>query len=364
MSPEDLPQSLVVDNRHGATSATDDEAPSPIPGTSGGHKEVEATTTPSSRASVTFIDAAVPGLVTVNGGEAVSEAEVFPGAGREARSTVDMDVDLAGAIQMRGLHWSARHRTGGEDAAEGSFSVDALQVLGVPVPADDLEAAEAAVNQGLAAVGLRIEMPEVVRVNENGVDFIRVTPLKLVFADSPAGELLVRPALQASQDFRNELYAAAEQISCQAIGLLLVGEIGIGVLAGTGQLIVSLGGVEASSASVVVENLFGGSGGALVGPSPAVLAVGATGGGIGSAPAVGTAGPSAAPASPGAASRPIAASGPFESICQNIHPNHKPSCSEGAAGVVGVIGLGATAAVGALDLRRRRRAMLAAGVAG
>jgi hypothetical protein len=367
LTPEQLPQALLIDNRNGPGSAEADEAPGPIPGTSGGHKEVEATATPSSRAAVTFVDVAVPGLLTVSGGEAVAEAEVFPGAGREARATVDVDIDLLGAVQIRGLHWSAHHRTGGEDGAEGEFTIDALEILGVPIPVESVEQAAVAVNQALATLGLRLEMPEVERVQEGTVDLVRVTPLRLVLADSPVGQLVVRPALDATRELRSQVFDALVAADCRLASILLVGEIGIAVGAGTGTLVASIGGVQVTSATVIVEDLFGDfGGGALL---PEVAPVGADDGGGGTTPGGAAVGrPTAAPAAGGSvpvASRPTAATGAFDRICENIHPNHKPSCSEGAAATVGAVGLVATAAVGAFDLRRRRpkRAIGAAEVA-
>jgi hypothetical protein len=362
LEPEQLPHPLVIDNRSGPGTAEESEAPGPVPGTSGGHKVVEATATPSSRAEVTFVDAALPGLVSVGGGQAVAEAEVFPGAGREARADVVVDVILLdGAVALRGMRWSVRHRTGGEDGAEGAFSIDALELAGVPVPVDSADQAVTVANQALGALGLQLEMPEVVRIQEGTVDLIRVTPMRLVLADSPAGQLAVRPALEATREARSQLFDALVAADCRMASFLLVGEIGIGVAAGTGTLIASFGGAEATSANVVHETLFGQLGGPLLG------------GDAGVAPATDSAvtparpATSAAPATPGVVTQPGSTVGAtpasaFDRICENVHPIHKPSCSQGAAATVGLLGLGATAAVGFLDLRRRRRPVVAAGV--
>jgi hypothetical protein len=356
---ETLPQPLVVDNRAGPTSADGAEAPGPIPGTSGGHKEVTATDTPSSSARVTFIDAQIPGVLGVAGGQAFAEAEVFPGAGREARSSVAVDVSLFGVVELRGLHWSARHRTPGDDA-EGSFSIDALEILGVPVPVESVEQAATAINTVLLTLGLRIEMPEVVRVREGAVDFVRVTPLRVVLADSPVGELVVRPALDATREARSQLFDALVSVTCYAAGALLVGEIGLGVAAGSGSLIASIGGAEATTATVVIEDLFGQAPSLppAEGETAAPVASGGTSTGTGGRPVISggvpVAGPLAVPTA--TASSP----GSFDRICENIHPERKPACSEGAAAAVGLAGLAATAAVGFLDFRRRRRPRLSA----
>ena len=204
-------------------------------------------------------------------------------------------------------------------------------------------------------------MPEVVRVHEGDVDFVRVTPMRVVLADSPVGELVVRPALEATLDVRTQLFDALVSITCYAAGALLVGEVGLGVAAGSGSLIASIGGVEASSGTVVIEDLFGADPTAppadTGGGVPAPATGGAPSGGIGNQPIASglpVGGPVAAPTAT------ISSTGAFDRICENIHPERKPACSDGAAAAVGLAGLGATAAVGFLDFRRRRRPRLVA----
>lgn len=353
-SPEDLPSPLVVDNRGGAHSAEEAEAPTGVPGTAAGTKRVEADDTPSSRAVVSFVESTFAPVFDVAGGEARSEAEVFPGAGREARAAVSFDVNILDTVRLGDLRWTARHRTGGEDGAEGAFTIGAVEIVGIPVPAETTEQAVAAANTALAALGLRLEMPEVLHITEP-VDLVRVTPMRLVFADAPVSELLVRPALEATQLARAQMFDALVAITCRFSEILLVGEIGIGIAAGTGQLIAEFGGVEATSADVVIENLFGTVGG-LLPPADTLAAVDlptdAAGAPVAGRPATV---PAATGAVPVAAAPAASTAGPFDRICENVHPNRKPSCSEGSAAAVGLAGLAATAAVGALDLRRRRR---------
>jgi hypothetical protein len=53
--------------------------------------------------------------------------------------------------------------------------------------------------------------------------------------------------------------------------------------------------------------------------------------------------------------QPAASVGPLEDHCQSEHPVQHTACSRGALLVAGLVGVLATAAVGALDWRHQRR---------
>jgi hypothetical protein len=132
---------------------------------------------------------------------------------------------------------------------------------------------------------------------------------------------------------------------------LLVGDIGVSIVGGTGFLAVEIGGAEATSGELVLENPFG---------NPIAPPSGA--GGAPAPPGVAPSRPSAAPtpvgppASPVAQpSTPAASVGPLEELCETIHPFRSPSCSEGAMAPLGLLGLVATAGVAGLDWRHQRR---------
>jgi hypothetical protein len=349
VAPEQLPQATRVDNRSGDAALEETEA-SPIPGMfSIGTKTVAATVQPSATASIVAGDVALGPLLRLAGGRAGAEAEVFPGAGREARSWVEVDLDLAGAIQLQGMRWDARHRTGGEDGADGSFTIDALDVLGVPLPVDDLRAAQDAINAALAPTGFRVELPRVERI-ETPVDLVRVTPLRLLVADSQLGAAGVRPALDLTRDVRAQLFDALTAAACQLASVLLIGEIGIGVASGTGSLVAEIGGVEARSATVVVEDPFGTVAPPALGDIPPVAEIAAPG----AAPRIADVDTDLAGAGVPPAEVAVDAASPVVEVCESEHPLRKTACSTGAAAAVGVIGGAATAATALADLRRRR----------
>lgn len=352
LAPDQLPQPSQVDNRAGDASSRDTEV-SLIPSVVDvGTKEVAATVQPAADASVVVGDVALGPLLRLVGGSGGAQAEVFPGEGRESRAYVEIDVDLAGVIRLDGLRWDARHRTGGQDAAEGAFAVEALEVLGVPVPASDLEGAAAAVNAALAPVGFRIELPRVEHVDEP-VSLVRVTPLRLLIVDSPLGAAAVRPALDLTREARAQLFEGLTSMACELADVLLVGELGVGVASGTGALVLELGGVEARSTDIVYEDPFG----AVTPAAPAPPAGEPVD--VGGPPIE----PSSATAPPTVPSAPdpvaldvdVAGAAGVERVCRTTHDAGWPGCSDGAAAAVGAVGAAATVGTALLDLRRRRR---------
>ena len=359
---DDLPQPLRVDNRNGDTVEQRDEFP--VAGTvlGGGRLRSEAKTTPSSKASATGVGLAVDPLLRFDGGHAVAETEVLPGEGRVARASVDASIDIAGVVRLDGLRWDAFHRTGTERVVDGSFSIAAAEVGGVPFPGDELEPVEAAANTLLAFSGITIDFPKVERFEEP-TDLVRVTPMRIVLRDSPAGGLLLGPGLNASREQREQLFDDLTAAFCDAAGALLVGDIAVSVASGTGFLAFEIGGAEAISGEFV-------QGDAIAVPPPAdapgpapAAPLGPTGTSGGSAVVPPSPGDSGEQATAALSPAPAADVGPLERVCESIHPFDWPSCSRGAAPLAGLIGVAGTALMFGADLRRQRSVLVGAGEA-
>ena len=352
---DDLPQPLRVDNRNGDAVEQRDEFP--LAGTvlGAGRLRSEAKTTPSSNASASGVGFAIDPLLRFDGGHAMAETEVLPGAGRLARASVDTSIDIAGVVRLEGMRWEAFHRTGDERVVEGSFSIAAAEVGGIPFPGDELEPVEAAANTLLAFSGVTIEFPEVERF-EAPTDLVRVTPMRIVLRDSPAGGLLLGPGLNASREQREQLFDELTAAFCDAAGALLVGDITISVISGTGFLAFEIGGAEAISGDFVQGDAIDIPAPPAAPPPPPADAPGAPGPSDGSAivpPSTdGDAGGEQAAES--LTPSPAADVGPLERVCESIHPFDWPSCSRGAAPLAGLIGVAGTAAMFGLDLRRQR----------
>jgi hypothetical protein len=338
-----------VDNRKGDTAASTDEIPVAGAAFGGGRESARATTQPLAGAVSTTAASFGP-VVSVRGGRAEAVTEVIDGAARQAHATVEASVEIAGFVDLTGMHWDALHRTGSEPRAEAVFDIGTAKLLGVPVPIESLDDLQILLNEALAPSGIALRLPRVERFTEPS-DLVRITPLRIVLKDSPLGKTALGPVLDLTREQRGQLFDELTAQICDAAGALLVGDIGVSIVGGTGFLAVEIGGAEATSGELVLENPFG---------NPIAPPSGA--GGAPAPPGVAPSRPSAAPtpvgppASPVAQpSTPAASVGPLEELCETIHPFRSPSCSEGAMAPLGLLGLVATAGVAGLDWRHQRR---------
>jgi hypothetical protein len=346
---DDLPQPTRVDNRDGDASATSDEAPVAGESMGAGRELASATETPSATAVATSAASSGP-AVSIGVGKATAVTEVVDDAARQAHATVELDLTLAGgAAQLSNLRWDALHRTGKDPKAEASFGIGTAELLGAPVPLESFVAVQDAINAGLAETGISVTMPHVERFT-TPTDLVRVTPLLITLRDSNLGKTVIGPGLNASREQREQLFIELSAAFCDAAGILLVGDIGLSIVSGTGFVTYAIGGAEAISGEFISEDPFGdpiAPAGPSIGPATGVVPG-----------SVVPSGPGAAPATPGATGadgRPIAEVGPLEELCETVHPFDWPDCSEGAMAPLGLLGLLATTGFAALDWRHQRR---------
>jgi hypothetical protein len=351
----DLPQPLTVDSRKGKVSLRDDEYP--LAGTTlgAGQKFAAAQPSPeSSSADSNLVGSSIPGLLSIGAGHSTASTRIVDGAAREAHATVKVDLDLAGIVKLQGMTWDALHRTGKDPKAAATFDIGTGSILGQPIPLESLVEVQKAINQALVATGITITFPKVERFT-SPADLIRITPMRIVLQDSPLGKEALGPVLNLTRAQREQLFDQLTAAICQAAGALLVGDIALDVASGTGFIAVEIGGAEATTGTLNLQDPFGQITGG--GPTGPVL------------PNVSfpTGGPSLLPSLPGptapvAGSQRTASIGPLKDVCTSAHPKHKTACSKGDALAVGLVGLLATAAMGGLDWQhqRRRRAKRAA----
>lgn len=358
---EDLPQPTSVDNRDGDTEASRDESGTDGSPLGAGRMQVEAgEEPPSSRAHTTATAFEVPGALRLGGGDAWAATRVLPGEGREAVATVRSSMTIGDVLELSGMRWHAEHRTGVEPRAEGSFEIGHAEIGGLPFPTDDLESVEAAVNDVLVPSGITVTFPRVRRLLEPS-DLIRVTPMRIELRDSPVGKTLLGPALDLTREQRGQLFDSLVEAYCDSASALLVGDIAVSVVSGTGFLTVELGGVQAASSDLEIGNPFGDIP-AFTAPPPAAPET-AGGAAIGGPSSSGGGLPAPAPPTTVAfrgqeQAVPARATGPVEELCESLHPNGD-DCSEGAAATVGVVGLLATVGMAGADVVRQRRRVAA-----
>lgn len=344
-TPEQLPHPTQVDNRSGDSTASEDQFGGAGSTIGAGHQAASASTTPTADASVSGVQTGLGPLATISNGRSATRSGVVGGKAREAEATVSVDLDIAGVVQLHDAQWRAFHRTGDSPSTAGTFDVASATIGNLPYPTDQAAPLQDAINAALAPSGVAIEMPHMEHLTSPN-ELVRVTPLRIIMKDSPAGKTVVGPGLNLTRAQRSQLFDAIVGVYCKLASELLVGDVTLSVLSGTGFMIVDVGGAEASTADPINGNPFGTESpfGSVNDPpivdgsTPAALA--ATG--VVEAPAT-------------VAARPASESGPFADICESLHPTRKPLCSRGMGVPIGVAGLIVTSGIGYLDWRRQRR---------
>lgn len=354
---ENLPKPVRTDNRGGDSAIESAEAAPAGTAFQVLRQIVQASGQPSALASTSTALGDL-GLVQVRGGESSATVEVVDGgAARVARAVTEFDVTIPGVLALTGLRWEAVHRTGTDPMAEASFSIGALEVLGVAIPVADLPVADvlAAANTALAPLGFQLAVPVVERITEPA-DLIRVSPLVLRITRSDLRELLLAPLLDATRELRDGLSNALVEATCDAGVAVLVAEVLLGQVSGIGSTDIALGGAEALTGQVD-------AGEGLTDPIDDIaddvvdLPPAASGDLVTSTPTPPVARPATPVAPPVAAPVPLPVRpiGDFERICESVHPFKWPSCSEGVGPFVGIGGILAVLAFGLADWQHQRR---------
>lgn len=250
--------------------------------------------------STFFISAfALPGAFEFSGAKARSTAGILEGDIREAAGVTEIGMlsIAGGAVVLKGLRWEAVHRSGSEDEVAGSFTVEAANVGGVPIPigSGDLRDVVGPINEALEPLGIALRLP---RVDTTG-GIARISPLSISIFESQLRSTLLGPLFGGIHPVRqpvvDELLGLADQVDEQT-GLgaeeeveegdrevsaarcsgdplpqsgsssdardytatsVLVTDITLGVLSGTGSLTVALGGAQAFTEGVAFESPFG-----------------------------------------------------------------------------------------------------------
>jgi len=359
---DQLPQPLIVESDRGNQSKTHDYAGSSQGGllAAGGHESVTATTVPAATASFQGGALGVPGVFEVDGMSATSGARLIAGQARiaTADATVGQLSLLGGAVVLHNMHWAAAVRTGSHPSSSGTFTIGDATLAGhaVPVTPGGADAVLAAVNKALATTGLHLTVPTPTKRSDGT---LLIPPMSLGIDDSKAGATLIDPVTTASQPIQQRIAQTLLSLNCKFGTPLLLKDIGLGTIDGTGGFDLKFGGVSAGTTAIAYTNPFGN---VQFGTSAGSLGVGSGGtpaaGGV--APAVGGSVPAGAGSlgsAPGSAPQ-LAGQSKVAESCATTSSAHWPSCSNGAALVAGLLGLAAVGGIGGADwlmTRRRRR---------
>jgi hypothetical protein len=163
----------------------------------------------------------LPGAFDVAGAVAHSTAGIIDGKTREAKGVVDIaELTLAGVVKITGLHWEATQQSGAKGKVNGSFSIEALKIAGLPIPLPEggLGSIADPINAALAPLGIAIQMPKVDK--QGGV--ARITPLGITIFESKQRQTLLGPLFGSIQPVRqpliDELLGLGEDIDAQTGG--------------------------------------------------------------------------------------------------------------------------------------------------
>ena len=211
-----------------------------------GVETATATTEPSGTATNTISSETLADIATISGATATSTAEVQNGNTRYASATADISsVSLAkGLIVLKGLHWVATQTSGASNTSTASFDIGGLTVAGanVPISTDSITTVLAIINTALSPIGFQIDWPAVTTLPDGTIN---ISALKIGLDDSALGQELIGSNLYKAQTVRNVLQQELFDINCNTASAFTVSDVGVGILAGAGDLDVLLGGAHA-----------------------------------------------------------------------------------------------------------------------
>jgi hypothetical protein len=381
---KDVPPPVQAESVNGNQSLTDSITPGQFL-VGAGSEAANVTTQPTANSTTAVAAITLPGgLLTISGLGSSSHASIDNGSTRTATATSDVgSISLAkGAVQLGGLQWTATQQSGATTTSTGTFSIGSLSVAGVKIDLSKLtstgtfnpQSILGIVNTVLSPVGLNIQWPAMSTLPDGTVV---ISPLSVGIDNNTLGQEIVGSNLSQVQTVRTALVNALLNASCQFAEPILIGDIGIGVLAGGGNLNLQLGGATAETNDLAETSPFG-TGSAL--PSaPAAAPTTASGNtgntGVGAASvsgntgaSLGTAATAGTPSTAGSGTPTAKESlGPITktTACVSLGPSGG-GCSTGNVAVP--IGLAALALVVALFvwdyLRQRRRGRLSGSVEG
>jgi hypothetical protein len=227
-----------------------------------GNESANATTQPDGNSTTSVSSITVPGgLISISGLTSSAQASIDNGATRTATATADVgQISLGnGAVVLGGLHWQATNQSGAQSTSSGTFSIGSLKVGGIPVSTSVLDAVNpqtvlTIVNTALSPVGLNVQWPAMTTLGDGTV---QISPLVVGIDNNTLGQEVVGSNLNTVQPLREALINALLSANCQFATPVTVGDIGIGVLAGGGNLNLTLGGASAVTNDTAAVNPFG-----------------------------------------------------------------------------------------------------------
>lgn len=382
LNPKDVPQPVQAESVDGNQSLNSSITPATSP-VGAGEEAATVTTQPSATSLTKVTDITVPGgLLSISGLTSSSHTSIDNGNTRTSTATSSIgSIALAnGAVKLGNLTWTATQQTGGATTATGTFSIGSLTVAGQKIDTSQFTSSSTfnpqtvltIINTALSPVGVNVQWPAMSTLQDGTV---QISPLTVGIDNNTLGQEVIGTQLGQVQTVRSAIVNGLLGLNCNFATPILVGDIGIGVLAGGGNLNVSLGGASASTNDLAEQSPFG-SGSLPNGPSASVSTStgnsGATSGLGGFTGSTGVGG-SSTPGTAGTTGTQGSGSGKKESLgpiskttaCVSLGPSGGGCSGTNAAVPIGLASLGLVVALFVWDyLRQRRRDRLMGAVEG
>jgi hypothetical protein len=383
LNPKNVPAPVQAESVDGNQSLSDSITPASSP-IGVGNEAANVTTQPSATSLTQVSDITVPGgLLTVSGLTSSSHTSIDNGSTRTSTASSSIgSISLEhGVVQIGNLTWTATQQTGAATTATGTFSIGSLTVAGVKFDSSQLTSSSTfnpqmvlnVINTALSPVGLNVQWPAETTLQDGTV---KITPLIIGIDNNTLGQEVIGTNLGQVQSVRSAIVNGLLGINCNFATPILVSDIGVGVLAGGGNLNVELGGASAMTNDLAEQSPFGS--GSL--PSGPAASVGTTSGnsgsaGIGLGAVTGSSGVGglSTPATAGTPASAASGSGKKESLgpitktsaCVSLGPSGGGCSGTNAAVPIGLASLGLVVALFVWDyLRQRRRDRLMGAVEG
>jgi hypothetical protein len=383
LNSKDVPASVQAESVNGNQNLASTITPAASP-VGAGQESAVVTTQPSATSNTQVVAITVPGgLLTISGLTSSSHTSIDNNSTRTATatSTVGSISLVKGLVQLGGLTWTATQQSGATTTSSGSFSIGSLTVAGVKIDLSKLTSTSNfnpqtvlnIINTALSPVGLNIQWPAETKLSDGTV---QISPLSIGIDNNTLGQEVIGAQLGSIQTVRSAIVNGLLGVNCNFATAVLVGDIGIGVLAGGGNLNVQLGGATAATNDLAEQSPFG----TITAPGPGSTAVatgsGTTGNtGLGTVGLTGNSGLGTSTAGtpgttgttgsgPGGSKESL---GPITktSSCVSLGPSGGGCSGTNAAVPIGLASLGLVVALFVWDyLRQRRRDRLIGAVEG
>ncbi len=218
------------------------------PGGSAGFQDAVATKMPSSTA-LTETPPTDLFMLAVEGATTRTYT-ALEGKVRTAHAVVTADRlrVFGGLFTFDEPRWEATAKSGAETTARGNFTFESATVLGMPRPyaqvMTEFAEFEQWLEQLLAPLGVQLNLPRV----EAADGRVKVTPMEFLVTDMPWGAQVVAPFLGQLQPLKEALTQQLLEEDCKNETALLLLDVVLGILAGSGSIEITAGGVEAWTA--------------------------------------------------------------------------------------------------------------------